>query len=1047
MVSPPRSPPLSNYPSFNPVPPIPYSFAITRLKITNPNKTTTEWEVSDTSRGVLTIEQDPIQRISVLLTGTSSTVGQDGSPKQSKSTAVDWAPKDLNAILLETDTPEPKTSSTVTLTLRNTTMTKVELNLDLHQQSGFRNHLLLRLTNRLKTWSLKFQIPSKISDQTVIEIPPPGEIFNRVKTPPGYREGVSSTMAIKIGPPPQSQSRQEVSNSPKKKKSTKNKGKGKEITTNTFEIQAPPPLPLPLPLPSSSSTTKDSKVGGKGKGKEQEQHTEEREVGKKVDGAAVQSKASKSKKPKSKEKGKGKEEGSVVVDETTTSTGGGGAATIKKSTTKANGTKRASSKPPKSKWYRIETESSSSSEGEGAGNKSKKRNSKRSKSIFEIEELVDPTGEGKRTRRQSTIRKSISYAEKGMESFEEEEEDAGEEEEEESYDENGNEHDPPSRKRKRQSSTSNRPRRSTSASVPIASTSKSLLTSNSKASKKRQSSAAPPGPKKKRTSTSTSSKRQKTNHRSPSPSSSLASEHSQDEEDSDSTTKKIAIPSQRSREKTCSPSPTPETTETERKRRSRSNRDLPRDVSDRVTEIENKFRALEDRLENSFDKRIEAISKVVWDKDKFKEISGSSNQEQEQGGGVNSTSSRDGRAWSTGGESLRHDVNFLTNNYEDLRARVMGLAEDIRVVKGLTGRIQVGRGIQDGARGGEIGIDRNDGEAQIENGDGMDIDGQHPLATETDSQELLRRIESLTKTASNFEKNLALVQTTASSALAQSEGSNARIDHLKKENAELLKRESERQVRDRQEKEKMVERMEKMEEMLKNLSEKAVLPPLPPLETQQHLFNPAASSSSSNQFSPPLPLPTIPSTSSSSAPQSRTSFRLAAALEKNLARRREATSSGGSPRTARSKSTSATSQAPRGDGKGKGSTRISQTPSAPPKAVPTAARESPYGTRRSLRSQTVDPTSYASAPFVTPPSPQQGSSARPVSAPQPQASTSNASPPPPSREGSPEIGFTAQDEAIFREIRELAGEGLSGDVGSQLRLLEKVRKGVLGSSE
>ncbi|GAA5993909.1 hypothetical protein JCM5350_002860 [Sporobolomyces pararoseus] len=567
----------------------------------------------------------------------------------------------------------------------------------------------------------------------------------------------------------------------------------------------------------------------------------------------------------------------------------------------------------------------------------------------------------------------------------------------------------------------------------------------------------------------------------------------------------------RSREKTFSPSPTPETTESERKRRSRSNRDIlappppSLELMDQIREIGNQLKELENRLENQLEKRLETIEKVVSDKDYWTRgggggISGSTTITTTtprvidgEGGAVASTSG-DNRARSIRGaggeESLRYDVKFLLNSYEDLRARIVGLAEDTRNVKRkLVGQIQ-GAGRQGGSEIGTIG-NRNEGGGggSTRVPDGMDIDGL--AATEIGSQDLLvlpQQIESLTKTVSNLEKNLTIVQQTASSALTRSEEAKVRIDQLEKEKQDWLQREGERQVRDQEvekhrqeDREKLImmeERIEKMEEMLTALSrpnQAVALPSRPPLNPEQLPLDSLASFSTS--LNSGALLPTLPSTSSGFAPQTRTSSRLATATQKDLSRLGEAVVSKGSPprSSSRSKSTSATTQAPRTTGvggRGKSVTRNSQPPAAGPSnpvPLPAPARESPYGTRRSLRSQTVDPTSSSVS------SPQQVVPGLPVSAPgsqlpvhespdsltpvpsnseegnadlsnsdqQPRASTGGA------REGSPEIEITAEDEAIFQQIQEMANEGrpMNEEEKRQLRLLEGTRKNfIMGSS-
>lgn len=76
---------------------------------------------------------------------------------------------------------------------------ELEMELDLRVSAGFRSHLLERFANRLQVWSRTFAIPSNISQERAVELyEAETNAPQRIKTPPGFRPGITSTIAVPI---------------------------------------------------------------------------------------------------------------------------------------------------------------------------------------------------------------------------------------------------------------------------------------------------------------------------------------------------------------------------------------------------------------------------------------------------------------------------------------------------------------------------------------------------------------------------------------------------------------------------------------------------------------------------------------------------------------------------------------------------------------------------------------------------------------------------------------------------------------------------------
>ncbi|GAA5905431.1 uncharacterized protein JCM6883_006393 [Sporobolomyces salmoneus] len=873
--------------------PLPISFNLFKYSITTRDQPLREWITTGSERARLETEG---RRVLVRLNSDASfdeptsTGAEGGAQQREAQTLVDWDPKDLNAIVLSVETSDCRTESTVTLTIRDTSSTKVTMTFDLHYTNGFRTHLLERLVNRLQFWSRIFQIPNNISEKRALEIyPKDGSILppKRAKTPPGYRPGVSKTMVYRLPPPPPSAPR-----APSPAAVAEPEGEGEEVvivsaqtttkTTKTAkkvvkrrrdeededgdyedellseleeedEEEVSTPEGKKKPQKKKEVLVKGSKGKGKGKAKEGEGGGHEGNGnGKKPTSKTTKPESQIQAKPQSKSKStkppkppkvvvqnKGKEKAATNGSKAGGAGGGG------------SFTKKPQKPKTKKRGYVTESSSSSSSSSdsdsdsgsdENGGEKKKRKGTKRRRvtNVFAEDPVIgDPNAEGRITRRKSTsLNKEVSYVEKEeTESLEDEEEEEVSDSEE--SDETDDEEDS-SKSERRSSST--QPRRSVSVSVPapVASTSKAVpkpsnngKTTTKKPPKKNQTSIPP-------ASRPASTQEQKKRPRKPSePRSQIQSQNQ----------------SLRSRERTFSP----ETTETERRLRARSNREYPPELVPPTSEVvmrevQEKLERVVSSLENTVQPRLAAISKVVWSKEEFGQISEKGTNattlldgHQQQGGGGANGNQEPPRVWSHslareggGGTTVEHDVKFLANHYEDLRASIMRLSEEVQSIKKeLAGGTRV----------------NNFGEQQTMNGKGkgkekeneMDID-KDPQASTTPSFDLERKLRDFETSASKLISNSLLVDSTASSALLQVGALNARIAQLEKDKQHMIHREEEtrRRVGEVEKERKVVEaeqeeerrkdreRMNDIEATLKRIlnREAIILPPLPASQPQ-----------------------------------------------------------------------------------------------------------------------------------------------------------------------------------------------------------------------
>ncbi|GAA5886121.1 hypothetical protein JCM16303_000050 [Sporobolomyces ruberrimus] len=372
--------------------PLPFSYALTSFTLTNPNSPPSLWTATETSQAILKAEsgQDN-ERLSITVTPTASaTQSPSGETvSQVKGLMLNWEPRELNGIIFKTDTPPPKTHSIVTLAMRHRSMKKVEMTFDLRVTSGFSSHLLEKLADRLKFWARRYAIPSSISERRALEIPRPGELPRpRLKTPPGYIEGVTSTMMV------YATKKTTTSNATASTIIEPNGELRKEGVEGTGDGEGGTPARVKRKKKILFNGEDEGDYGGESS----DDYAEEGEGGakKKQKPTTITRKKSFGARNGKVEKGKGKENDSMAMH-----TDGGGEV--------SDGKKKVP------RGYALVTDSEGSEGGGERGGKGKKKKQKRK--MVEGIELVDSfDGEWGRKRR-STNRGRVSYAEKGMDDF------------------------------------------------------------------------------------------------------------------------------------------------------------------------------------------------------------------------------------------------------------------------------------------------------------------------------------------------------------------------------------------------------------------------------------------------------------------------------------------------------------------------------------------------------------------------------------------------------------------------------------------------------
>ncbi|GAA6005867.1 hypothetical protein JCM11491_004040 [Sporobolomyces phaffii] len=942
------------------------------------------------------------------LTQSDARVRQWSATEHSRATLTTASvPERLFLVLAD---PEPRP---------NHNDVKLVMTFDLHVANGFSSHRLEKLVNRLEYWARTFQIPRRISDKRAIEVPREGDDpIPRVKTPEGWREGVTSTMMCRARPVPNPSEWADLS--------AQGSGGGD------------PPKGQSVGASAAPHRGRSGKGTGKDKGKrraddndDDDEYVEDEPAGDSEEGevpsdgedvtkgknrARATSVAAKKMGATKSDKAKGKERadaGANAADPSLKikpkprprprprprSTGGG--------------------EPKKApRGYVLETETDSESTEPLADEGAAKRKRKKKEDVAWSPEIVGsagPSKDGQRARRQSTVAKSVSYTEKGTDSFEETTNEIEQDEDEDDSDPSEIGSGPPPLKRKRNSGS-----RSRSMSV-----SGTASTSTALAPKRRTKPkpSLPSGP-----------------------------------------------PSQRRRERTASPT----TSEGERRRRARANREyrMEDETSPAVQAVQQTIKDVARRLD-TVQPQLDALSRVIWSPQRLKSVPLSNTIAEKEGGGGAAGLVGPAVPGARGAGSFEHDVDFLMNHYSDTRAIVLRLTVDVKelqeLVQGTIARSDKGKGKEPTRSGMDLDEDQHPNDVARR------VEALESSTTNFEDQRAFYEtsLASTSAQITGLEDRIARLEKEKADWLHADEARRRTAQEREQQQKKMHDERERERIEDR-------ERLARLEGSMKTLLERspssiaACLPPLPPpppplrnshksrtqspvrpLHDANILGGGAAPPNSEPLHAFPLP---FSGSSSSISSATRTSARLATAPVTVLSRRRSETT-GASP-------------LPRATSKNPNSkVRTSQPPVAPSRSNP----GSPYGTRGRDRAKTTEPSSQPATPLPAPPVSMRSPARRDhairsmhtrrsaahesevlgslapdstaTTGPEAAQALSGASPaqePPPRRRDSPEPELTPDQEALYASMvdwaTELGTERLSDDLKASFNLLRSARE-------